>query len=71
MADFLLSITPFSYIPGEVPVTCLNTRLKLFGVLKPVSYAICCIVLPPSENSSMARFILWRLINELYRIPEL
>ncbi len=37
MADFLLSITPFSYNPGEVPVTCLNTRLKLFGVLNPVS----------------------------------
>lgn len=23
--------------PGDMPVTCLNTRLKWFGVLKPAS----------------------------------
>lgn len=70
MADFLLSATPFSYSLGEVPVICLNTRLKLLGVLNPVSYAICCIVFPPSENNSIALFTLCLLINELNLIPE-
>ncbi len=77
MVEYLfggLSSLKLNYLPifslnteGGIPNSSENTRLKNFGSLKPVSYAIS--AMPSAETSSMSRAFCNR-ISRMYKLRE-